>query len=291
MSTMFRPWPWALVGLTFCTACLSFAKGGRLLVIPVDGSHWLSMHEVVQELSVKGHESVVLAPELSMHIREGQYYTLRTFPVTFSKDLFQELMGNNFHKLFDPEPFLKRFFDKITTLKNATDMYLSFCMDLVYNKELMKSLEDAHYDAILTDPVLPCGALVAQYLSIPAVYFLRGLPCGLDAESTQCPDPSSYIPRLGTENTDRMTFQQRVKNILYSLSHNMVCHMVYSPFASLASELFRRDMSIVDVLSHGSVWLMRTDFVMDYPKPIMPNMVFIGGINCASAKQLSQVGM
>uniref|UniRef100_A0A4X2M290 UDP-glucuronosyltransferase n=1 Tax=Vombatus ursinus TaxID=29139 RepID=A0A4X2M290_VOMUR len=288
MSTMFRPWPWALVGLTFCAACPGFAKGGKLLVIPMDGSHWLSMHEVVQELSVKGHECVVLAPELSMHIREGQYYTLRTFPVTFSKDLFQELMGNNFHKLFDPEPFLKKFPDMITTFKKVIDMYLSFCTDLVYNKELIKSLEDAHYDAILTDPVFPCGALVAQYLSIPAVYFLRGLPCGLDAESTQCPDPSSYIPRLGTENTDQMTFLQRVKNILYPLPHNILCHMSYSPFSRLTSQLLHRDMSIVDVLSHGSVWLVRTDFVMDYPKPIMPNMVFIGGINCASAKQLSQ---
>ncbi|XP_036622173.1 UDP-glucuronosyltransferase 1-2-like isoform X3 [Trichosurus vulpecula] len=68
----------------------------------------------------------------------------------------------------------------------------------------------------------------------------------------------------------------------------VVCHMYMKPYENLASELLQRDMSIVDVLSHGSVWLVRTDFVMDYPKPIMPNMVFIGGINCASAKELSQ---
>lgn len=58
------------------------------------------------------------------------------------------------------------------------------------------------------------------------------------------------------------------------------------PFARLASELLQRGVSIVDVLGCGSVWLVRTDFVMDYPKLIMPDMVFIGGITCASAKQL-----
>ncbi|XP_072496838.1 UDP-glucuronosyltransferase 1-2-like isoform X9 [Notamacropus eugenii] len=288
MATGFRLSPWALVGLTLCTACLGFVKAGKLLVIPMDGSHWLSMRDVVQELSLRGHENVVLAPELSVHIRDGQSYTLRTFPVTFNRDLFQKMNHNNYHNLFDPEPFLKRFFYMITTLKNVTDMYLSFCADLVYNKELMKSMQEAHYDAVLTDPAIPCGALVAQYLSIPAIYFLRGIPCALDIESTRCPYPFSYVPRLTTENTDRMTFLQRVKNILYPLPHSVVCHMMYSPFASLASELLQRDMSIVDVLSHGSVWLVRTDFVMDYPKPIMANMVFIGGINCASAKQLTQ---
>ncbi|XP_072496831.1 UDP-glucuronosyltransferase 1-2-like isoform X2 [Notamacropus eugenii] len=288
MATGLQSWYWALVGLACWAACLGFVKGDKLLVVPMDGSHWLSMREVVQELGLRGHESVVLAPELSLHIREGQYYTLRAFPVTSSKKFFDDMMRNNFHKVFEPDPFLKRFFDMIISMKKVTDMYVGFCKDLLYNENLMKSLEDAHYDAVLTDPVMPCGALVAQYLSIPAVYFLRGVPCGLDAESTQCPDPSSYIPRLGTENTDRMTFLQRVKNILYPLVQNTVCHMVYSPFASLASELLQREMSIVDVLSHGSVWLVRTDFVMDYPKPIMPNMVFIGGINCASAKQLSQ---
>ncbi|XP_036622171.1 UDP-glucuronosyltransferase 1A3-like isoform X1 [Trichosurus vulpecula] len=288
MAAGFRPQPWTLVGLALCAACLGFVNGARLLVIPFDGSHWFSMREVVQELSLRGHKTVVLAPELSLYVREEQYYTLRTFPVTFSKESFEELMGSNFQLMFDPKPFLKRMLNMAVFFKRFSHMYFSFCTELFYNKELMKSLEEDHYDAILTDPAYPCGAIAAQYLSIPAVYFLRGLPCGLDSESTQCPDPSSYVPRWATENTDHMTFLQRVKNFLYSFSYQVVCHMYMKPYENLASELLQRDMSIVDVLSHGSVWLVRTDFVMDYPKPIMPNMVFIGGINCASAKELSQ---
>ncbi|XP_074116728.1 UDP-glucuronosyltransferase 1A5-like [Sminthopsis crassicaudata] len=290
MARGLRSWPWALARLVLWAACLGFVQGGKLLVFPVDGSHWLSMQKVIQELSLRGHETTVVAPELSLHIREGRHYTLKTFPVTFSKDFFKDMMRNNIHKVLQPDPLLKRFFDRIPILKNFTNMHLSFCRELVYNKELMKSLEETHYDAVLTDPVIPCGAILAQYLSIPAVYFLRRVPCGLDTESTQCPEPFSYIPRMATENTDRMTFLQRVKNILYALPQNVVCHILYSTFASLASEVLQRDLSIVDVLSHGSVWLMRTDFVMDYPKPVMPNMIFIGGINCASNKRLSQVG-
>ncbi|XP_036622177.1 UDP-glucuronosyltransferase 1A1-like isoform X3 [Trichosurus vulpecula] len=203
-----RSSPWVLVGLAFCTVCLGFANAGKLLAIPMDGSHWLSMREVVQELSLRGHESVILAPELSMHIREGPFYTLKTFPVSFSKDQFHKSQRNP-HLLFETAPFLKRFFDMAGAMKVFADMYFGFCTDLVSNKELMKSLEQAHYDAVLTDPVVPCGAILAQYLSIPAVYFFRGIPCDFTAEGTRCPDPSSYIPRTFTENTDHMTFLQR----------------------------------------------------------------------------------
>uniref|UniRef100_A0A4X2LW82 glucuronosyltransferase n=1 Tax=Vombatus ursinus TaxID=29139 RepID=A0A4X2LW82_VOMUR len=288
MVTGLRSLSWSLVGLAFCVACLGFAKAGKLLAIPVDGSHWFSMREVIQELKLRGHETVVLAPELSMHIREGPFYTLKTFPVTFSKDQFRNMQKNPY-LLFETAPVLKRFFDMAGGVKDFADMQFGFCTDLVSNKELMKSLEQAHYDAVLTDPVVPCGAILAQHLSVPAVYFFRGIPCDFTAEGTRCPDPSSYIPRMFTENTDHMTFLQRVKNILYILPQSVACHVFFSPFARLASELLQRDMSIVDVLSHGSVWLMRSDFLLDYPRPIMPNTIFIGGMNCANTKQLSQV--
>ncbi|XP_036622713.1 UDP-glucuronosyltransferase 1A3-like [Trichosurus vulpecula] len=267
-------------GLAFSAACLGFAKAVKLLAIPMDGSHWLSIHEVVQEISLGGHESVMLAPELSMHIREGPFYTLKTFPVTFSKDQFHNKQKNP-HLPFEKARFLKQFFDMAGAMKVFAARHFGFCTDLVFNKKLMKSLDQAHYDAVLTDPVVPCGSILAQCLSIPAVYFFQGIPCDFTAEGTQ-------IPRMFTENTNHMTFLQRVKNILYTLPQSVACHLFFSSFARLASELLQRDMRTVDVLSHGSVWFMRSDFLLDYPRPIMLNIIFIGGRNCANPKQLPQ---
>ncbi|NXI06481.1 UD15 glucuronosyltransferase, partial [Pachycephala philippinensis] len=39
------------------------AAAGKLLVVPMEGSHWLSMKKVVIELSKRGHEIVVVAPD------------------------------------------------------------------------------------------------------------------------------------------------------------------------------------------------------------------------------------
>ena len=130
---------------------------------------------------------------------------------------------------------------------------------------------------------------MAKYLSIPAVFFLHSVPCDVDAEGTACPNPFSYVPRLFTMNPDHMTFFQRVKNLLYPLALKYICQVAFTPYARMASELLQREVSLGEIFGSASVWLFRGDFVMDYPRPIMPNMVFIGVFNCGNRKPLSQV--
>ncbi|NXQ23273.1 UD19 glucuronosyltransferase, partial [Peucedramus taeniatus] len=57
------------------------SDGGKLLVVPMVGSHWLSMQEVVEKLSERGHEVVVLAPEVSWLMETTQAYKVVTYPV------------------------------------------------------------------------------------------------------------------------------------------------------------------------------------------------------------------
>lgn len=86
-------------------------------------------------------------------------------------------------------------------------------MGLLHNKNLIKRLNSCSFNVVLTDPAYPCGAMLAKYLSVPAVFFLCYMIC--DLEGTQCPNPS-YILWLLTRNSDHMTFMtflQRVKNM------------------------------------------------------------------------------
>ena len=81
-----------------------------------------------------------------------------------------------------------------------------------------------------------------------------------------------------------MTFFQRVKNMLYPLSLKYICQVAFTPYTRMASERLQREVSLGEILGSGSVWLFRGDFVMDYLRPIMPNMVFIGGVKSANRK-------
>lgn len=278
------------VKFLFLLSSFLLADGGKLLVVPMDGSHWLSMRTVVEKLSQKGHEIVVLAPETNLNVRgASEYYTLKTYPVPLTQEELDARMYSFAHELFEKQPFLEtimRLYEKVRIISAA---YFSSCMHLLYNKMLIRYLEERRFDAVFTDPIVPCGQIIALHLSIPSVFFLRGLPCSFDLQAAHCPDPPSYVPRTLSGNTDHMTFIQKMKNLLLSLSEFFLCDFAYSPFESLASDFLQRPMTMKELLSHGSIWLKRIDFVFEYPMPMMPNMVFIGGINCGQKKPLSQV--
>ncbi|XP_034641478.1 UDP-glucuronosyltransferase 1-8-like isoform X5 [Trachemys scripta elegans] len=265
-----------------------FSEGGKLVVLPMDGSHWLSMRQVVENLSQRGHKVVVVIPQVSWQLGIAENYTVKTYPVTYTKeDLDVNLQTYiDVHLAGQPFPF------NVLSIYNSSvaifNLLFSHCKSLFNHKELMQYLKQSDFDALLTDPVSLCGALIANYFSLPSVFFMRGLPCNLHYKANRCPDPLSYVPRIFTMNSDYMTFSQRLKNVLTDSAEFFYCNGFYAQGLSFASEVLQRDVTLLDLLSSSSIWLMRYDFVFEYPRPVMPNMVFIGGINCGERKALHE---
>ncbi|KAM6079325.1 UDP-glucuronosyltransferase 1A1-like isoform 2-T2 [Theristicus caerulescens] len=284
MAPVLSAHPQVVAVLALLLSMLSLAAGGKLLVVPVDGSHWLSMREVLDGLRQKGHEIVVVAPEINLYIKSTKNFVMKMYPVPFTQEEMDENFRAFLRKVLEEGSFLERFLKVYQSMKRLSDLSISSCAHLLYNKELVRYLEESKFDAVLTDPVLPCGPILAEHLSVPSVFFLRGTPCGLDFEATQCPSPPSYVPRVFTEYTDRMNFLQRVKNLIFDIPNYFLCDFVFQPYAKLASEFLQRDVTVPDLLRQASIWLMRLDFALDYPRPLMPNIVFIGGVNCAHKK-------
>uniref|UniRef100_A0A672YZC1 glucuronosyltransferase n=1 Tax=Sphaeramia orbicularis TaxID=375764 RepID=A0A672YZC1_9TELE len=272
----------------FCCLSAEPVQGGKVLVMPVDGSHWLSMKILVKELSLRGHEVVVLVPESSLLIQGSDSYRTEVFTVSYS----QQELDANFNELrkgiFVP-PKSTDFLLDIQRLIDFTNLQVRGCESLLHNEALMSRLRAEGFDVLLTDPFLPCGSVLAHLFSIPAVYFLRGLPCGLDLKANQCPTPLSYIPKFYSGNTPQMNFPQRVKNVFFSFVESYLCKLLYANFDYLASKYLEDGMTYKELISHGAVWLLRYDFTFEWPRPLMPNMVLIGGINCAKKGPLPAV--
>nr|XP_015214909.1 PREDICTED: UDP-glucuronosyltransferase 1-6-like [Lepisosteus oculatus] len=277
-----------LAGL--CVFLLDSVQGGKLLAVPVDGSHWISMKPVLIELGKRGHTVVVAIPEVSMQMGPSSHYTTKTFPVPYTKEKIRE-MNQLQRKVFEDVSTLGQIRFILGFVHFFQNFSRSTCESFFYNQELMQDLKEQEFDAVLTDPVLPCGVIVAEYLSVPSIYMLRGIPCSLDFRATQCPRPPSFVPTFFTKFSDQMTFTQRIVNFLINLLEPLLCKFLFSAYDDMASSLLQRDVTVEEIMSRASVWLMRFEFTFEYPRPLMPNMVLIGGINCAQRKALSLVSL
>ncbi|XP_052378119.1 UDP-glucuronosyltransferase-like isoform X2 [Oncorhynchus keta] len=278
------------LGLLVLLCCLALCpapvQGDKVLVMPVDGSHWLSMKLLVKELAARGHEMVVLVPDTSILIQGSDYYTTETFRVPYSKAQLDENVNKLKDAAFLKAPDVMDIFVNVQHLVHFTTMQVKGCEGLLYDKPLMKRLRGERFQMMLTDPFLPCGSIIAGSFNIPAVYFSRGIPCGLDEKAAQCPTPPSYVPRLFSGNTDHMDFLGRVKNMLMYSLESYLCTVMFASFDELTSRYLEKDMTYRELLGHGAIWLLRYDYSFEYPKPRMPNMVNIGGINCGKRAPL-----
>ncbi|XP_061567257.1 UDP-glucuronosyltransferase 2C1-like [Cololabis saira] len=269
-------------------------EGGNILVVPTDGSHWINMDILLQALHSRGHKITVVRSSKSWYIKDkSSYYNSYTVSVerALDKTLISKLVFENIQFERGALPltsFLQSSIGMLGLLTEAHRTIGEFASATLDDSKLIKTLNESKFDLMLTDPCWGVGVILAKYLNLPLVYNVRWL-IPQEAHLAIAPSPVSYVPILGSGNTDKMTFFQRVKNmILYlinQLQNSVVVTQVYQP---ICDKYLGPDYNFNQILLDADIWLMRVDFVFDYPRPTMPNVVYMGGFQCKPAKPLPE---
>ncbi|XP_029028724.1 UDP-glucuronosyltransferase 1-2-like isoform X4 [Betta splendens] len=181
-------------------------------------------------------------------------------------------------------------FFKITKdfLLLLSDAHLLWCDALVqlFEHSNFQILRDSQFDLVLTDPAIAPGVVLAKYLKLPIVLNVRWITSG-DGQFAIAPSPLSYIPVPGSGFTDKMNFMQRVKNFLfYSIILLQQRVMIGPHYTAVCEKYIEGGCDIISLLQEADIWLFRSDFVFDFPRPTMPNVVYIGGFQCKPAQPL-----
>lgn len=96
-------------------------------------------------------------------------------------------------------------------MQRSVDFGMQQCDSMLKNKELMATLRDAAFDVVLLDPMVMCGDLVADVLSLPLIISLRFSFGGvLERHCGHALAPPSYVPAAPLPYGDRMTFVERL---------------------------------------------------------------------------------
>uniref|UniRef100_A0A8C0IDD8 Uncharacterized protein n=1 Tax=Bubo bubo TaxID=30461 RepID=A0A8C0IDD8_BUBBB len=202
----------AFLGPVFC---------GNVLVWPTEGSHWLNVKIIIQELIRRGHSVTVLVSNASLFIkpRAESIEKFEVYNVPFKKDTIENLIEDVVGLWLNNRPTTLTFWQFYKELgklsKNWHQMNRLMCDAVLTNRELMAHLQGSSYDLLLSDPVTLCGDLLALKLAVPFIYSLRFSPAStVERHCGKIPAPPSYTPAALSELTDCMSFSERIKNIV-----------------------------------------------------------------------------
>ncbi|KAM3592339.1 uncharacterized protein V6R79_016890 [Siganus canaliculatus] len=270
-------------------------QAGKILAFPMEGSHWVNMNIMIQDLHARGHEVTVVRTDTSWYVREdAPHYrsitvSLPEAMVLQQQDFFVSFLAKMLQLQRAPSllGFLTLQWEMLSLLSRIHEQASAMVVEMFENETLMQSLRDAQFDVVLLDPALLGGVLVAHELQLPTVFNVNWI-CSGDGHYMMSPSPMSYVPTSGNAASDKMTFLQRVMNLLQFTFNTFADELlVYPHYDKLVHKYFSPDVSVYHLLRAADIWLMRVDFVFEFPRPTMPNVVYIGGFQCRPPGALS----
>ncbi|XP_072604944.1 UDP-glucuronosyltransferase 2B31-like [Vulpes vulpes] len=285
---------WISVLLLLQLSCY-FSSGscGKVLVWPTEYSHWINVKTILDELVQRGHEVTVLTSSASILVDPNKLSAIKfeIYSAHLSRGDFEAL----FIKLLKtwtydmPKDSFWAYFSVMQEMFwEYYECFQKLCKDVVLNKKLMTKLQESKFDLILADTIGPCGELLAELLKIPLVYTLRfSAGYAFEKHSGGLPLPPSYVPVILSELTDQMTFMERVKNMLYVLYFDFWFQtMNEKSWDQFYSEVLGRPTTVYELMRKADIWLIRTYWDLEFPRPLLPHFDFVGGLHCKPAKPL-----
>ncbi|XDB51445.1 hypothetical protein ABFV05_005061 [Capra hircus] len=87
--------------------------------------------------------------------------------------------------------------------------------------------------------------------------------------------------------SDDMTFMERVKNMIYVLYFDFWFQTFdEKTWNEFYSEVLGRPTTFLETVGKADMWLIRTYWDFEFPRPVLPNFEFVGGLHCKPAKPL-----
>ncbi|XP_037111046.1 UDP-glucuronosyltransferase 2C1-like isoform X2 [Syngnathus acus] len=286
-----------MITFTLLLIQLPCVFGGKILVFPLDGSHWLNMKGIIEELYAKGHEISVVRPSDSWYITEKSplYNSVNLLGQDGFKDHFESFVSLQLEMRLQGRSLslLPRIWNAIQNQMLVVSQFARFhklhcetIVEMFENKTQMQSFHNAKYDVVLTDLGIGGGALLARHLNVPLVYNVRWTFQG-EAHDLIAPSPLSYSPFLAARLTDKMTFQQRIINVLAYIMGSVTTWFISEPhYKPIVKRYFGSDVDYSTFFLDADIWLLRNNFIFEFPRPTMPNLVYISGFQCKPPQQL-----
>ncbi|XP_065107036.1 UDP-glucuronosyltransferase 2C1-like isoform X2 [Paramisgurnus dabryanus] len=256
------------------------------------GSHWINLKIVLETLVDRGHNVTILVPDavMVMNVKESDPFNRVDFNMSISsKEMFAfieeilQLSMNEIEKLNQIQFIIK--YSQLAS-KNL-DIGLSYCDGILKSPGLLDKLQQGKFDVLLSDPIIPCSDILAEKLNVPLVFTYRfSIANIVERMCGQTPAPPSYVPGAVSKRTDKMSFTERIMSLLFYLLQDAFAKIMWKTYDNYYTEYLGRPSSYCEMMGKADIWLIRSYWDLEYPRPFLPNFKYVGGIHCTPAKPL-----
>nr|XP_033793661.1 2-hydroxyacylsphingosine 1-beta-galactosyltransferase isoform X2 [Geotrypetes seraphini] len=256
-------------------------KAAKIAIMPpiMFESHLYIFKTLASALQEQGHETVFLVSE-GRDVPPSNHYRLQWYPGIFNSSTTDDFLQSKMRNIFSGRLIALELVD-------IMDHYCRNCDMMVGNQDLMNNLKQQNFDLILVDPNEICGFVLAYLLGVKYAVFSTGLwyPTEVGA-----PAPLAYVPEFNSLLTDHMNLLERMKNTMIYIFTRLGINLLILPKYEWIMQKYKvmPKQSIYDLIHGTSFWMLCNDVALEFPRPTLPNVAFVGGILTRPARPLPE---
>lgn len=274
-----------LVILIFLSAfVIDRCSGDRIVVLYPMGSksHFYAVLPVLEALAKRGHQLTVFSAFEGI-TKNTENITEVILPSVAQKLNEAEIDWFAMQKQ-GPAQFL-------TMMSNMVELVVLSCDELTTNPTFRKIIDERDVDVFIVDAL-------GNEFTYPIIEKI-GVPFVIHSSSAAIPSvlnamggPVEYasVPTMLTDYDDKMTFCQRIMNILSGeILKPVRNYLILNKLDTILQREFPGVRSIVELEGEASLFLLNTHHVTNWPRSLPPTIVPIGAVHARPAKPLPPV--
>ncbi|XP_030833819.1 UDP-glucuronosyltransferase 2B33-like [Strongylocentrotus purpuratus] len=281
--------------ICFCVMIFTLpsSQGGNVLITTSlgEGSHYFVGKTIGKYLVKHGHNVTMLVSKAYAHRAENPDDAELNF-IVFHQSAEQIESVKERHLSYSKnalEPSGAAYLYKLIQAhrKGAADD----CDELLgQNPDVMRRLEEGNFDVVVYDMIWLCSLLLAMKLNVPAVLSSPMAAPTMLSMYAGNPVNLASTPDVMNGYNNKMTFFQRVNNVLANRVLYSVLEYHHVPYNSIRERhQIRPDLSgsISNLVgTYTDLFLVNLDFAVEFPLPLNPNIITMGGITARPASPL-----
>ncbi|CAH0388801.1 unnamed protein product [Bemisia tabaci] len=270
-----------IIIITSLLSCAHFVNAANILALATvsSGSHTIYANAIIRELAARGHKLVVLSPDKEK--KPNPNITTIYLEGGYENEVMFETTLEDF-------PSSEGFVQYFNMLNEYTTSQCKILLNSPGNKKFIQDYKDHKFDLILFDyGVTECFIKYAHVFGHPPIVGFTAF-FAVSAYQLGNHHNPAFVPHFQSAASPQMSFPERFMNWVVHEYYLLWRNYISLPtIDAVADEFFGFSKpSIGDLEREMSLMLTNEHFSFTYPRPNIPAVVDVGGLQIKPPKPL-----